>query len=142
MYEDYDRMVTKNKAELYELVDEGDVDWFSDYDEDEAAKPSLSAEERKQYNDYRFTECYSSIRPPDLVGGGLSVKIEAQVHTPNLLPEAQPSDETKNLEYEMRKLKIFIKQNYVVQPQRVEKYINGAIFSFKLKYAFGNDSAN
>jgi hypothetical protein len=67
VYEDFEKVIAKDKSDLYSKINEGDVDWFSEYDEPDEISHSQDPENRRYYNDYRFTDTFSSIPPPNLL---------------------------------------------------------------------------
>lgn len=125
IYEDFDKVVAKDKKDLYGQIDEGDVDWFSDYDESESAAKAEEEEAlANRYNDYRFTECYSSIKPPDLLSAQPPPASERKENETNV-PETQAQQKPRDEEYEMRRPKLLLKQNYYDHVQKIINYING-----------------
>jgi len=130
VYEDFEKVIAKNKAELYSKIDEGDVDWFSEYDDSDDQPPEIDPEERKQYNDYRYTECYSSIKPPDLVSFQPDDPNKTSNLTTSLLDEEKSPDKSKTENYEMRKPRLMLTQNYFEHVQRLQKHNTGELGIF------------
>lgn len=131
IYEDFEKVVVKSKADLYATIDEGDVDWFSEYDNSDEDMPPQDSDGRSHYNDYRYTECYSSIKPPDLISSKPKIE-ESKDDFPDLLndqKEKQP-EKPRDQDHEMKKPRLLLKQNYFAHVQPISEYTNGNISCF------------
>ena len=49
------------------MLNEEDVDWFSEYEETEPPRATKEQELDHIYSDYRLTRWFSTIKPPNLV---------------------------------------------------------------------------
>lgn len=121
VYEDFEKVVAKDKADLYAKVDEGDVDWFSEYDDPDGTLMSQDSEHRNFFNDYRFTEAFSSIKPPPLVAAAPKEEIK-EGDQPSLI--SKTSEKPRDPDYEMKKPKLMLKQSFFDHIQRISKYNN------------------
>ena len=127
IYEDHEKIVTSSKQELYDKLPDGG-DWFTDYEDDDIEDPFNDND--RHHNDYRHTECISSILPPNLFEQEQPGDTKSEFSNFNRNEEGKGMAHGVDREFNMTQPRLQIKQNNINHKQDLKKYTCGK-FSIK-----------